>query len=399
MNEPLEAVRVHVVKYRDRDNLVMRYRCPLTGKQVSRSTGTSQRRVAEKLAAKWEAELQEGRYSRSRRMAWEEFRDLWEDARIATLKPSSVRNYAATMNAFESLCRPQRLFDLNTARVTAFAAGLRGKGLAETTVAQHLRHLKSVARWGNRQGLLTGVPVFDMPKRAAVAKMKGRPITGEEFDRLVAAVPAVVGEPAADSWQLLLRGLWWSGLRLGEALALRWDQQPGGVWVILDGRRSVLAFDAGAQKSGKVQLVPLAPEAVEMLAPIKRPQGYVFKPQRIRGSGAMARDKLKAGKIISDVGKTAGVLVEPATGKTATAHDLRRSFGYRWSRRVMPPDLKTLMRHASIETTLTYYVGQNATATAAVLWDAVGTNLGNSDPAATRDDSRGGQRTPSEQGV
>ena len=36
-----ETIRVHVVKYADRDNLMMRYKCPLTGKHIARSTGTT----------------------------------------------------------------------------------------------------------------------------------------------------------------------------------------------------------------------------------------------------------------------------------------------------------------------------------------------------------------------
>jgi len=38
----------------------------------------------------------------------------------------------------------------------------------------------------------------------------------------------------------------------------------------------------------------------------------------------------------------------------------------------MPPVLQELMRHESIETTLKYYVGRNAQATAKLLWDLKG---------------------------
>lgn len=379
----MEEIRVHVVKYPDRDNLVMRYCCPLTGKQVSRSTGTNRRREAEKTAAKWEAELQEGRYQRDARMGWDEFRVFWEQSRLPSLKPESACKYASTFNAFESLCRPAKIADLTTTRVTTFAAELRSKGLAEPSVAKHLRHLKAIARWAHRQSLLVKVPEFEMPNRAAVAKMKGRPITGEEFDRLLDSVPSVVGDDAAESWQHLLRGLWWSGLRLGEALALRWEQTPGGVWAMLDGRRSVLAFDAGSQKSGKVELVPLAPEAVELLEPCRQSRGYVFRPHRLDGGGPMARDSNKASRLIGRIGRAAGVVVDVESGKTATAHDLRRAFGSRWARRVMPAELKALMRHASIETTMTYYVEQNAQATAASLWDSLGTNRGTNERAGS----------------
>ncbi len=78
------------------------------------------------------------------------------------------------------------------------------------------------------------------------------------------------------------------------------------------------------------------------------------------------------------------VNTDPKTGrvKYASAHDLRRSFGQRWAARVMPTVLMELMRHESIETTLKYYVEQNAQETAKTLWEAHkkvtrGNNLGN----------------------
>ena len=41
---------------------------------------------------------------------------------------------------------------------------------------------------------------------------------------MVAAVPGVVGEKDAPHWRHYLRGLWASGLRLGESLDLWWDR-------------------------------------------------------------------------------------------------------------------------------------------------------------------------------
>lgn len=370
-----EKITVHVVKYASCKNLMMRYRDSGTGKQVARSSGTDKKQEALKAAAKWEAELQEGRYSRDNRMGWDEFRRFWEDAKLPSLKASTAANYASTMNAFGSLCRPQRIADLTTQRVTTFATELRRKGLSESSVARHLRAIKAMARWAHRQELLTALPCFDMPTRGGAMRMKGRPITTEEFERMLAAVERKLGEKAADSWKLLLRGLWWSGLRLSEVLALRWDHRAGGVSIVLDGRRSVLAFDGESQKNGKVQLVPLAPEVVELLEPHQRDHGFVFTLLDLRG-GHCSRNKLAVGRKLSAIGEAAGVVTDPEKGRTATAHDLRRAFGYRWSRRVMPATLKELMRHASIETTMTYYVGQNAQTTSGELWDALGKAAG-----------------------
>jgi hypothetical protein len=44
--------------------------------------------------------------------------------------------------------------------------------------------------------------------------------------------------------------------------------------------------------------------------------------------------------------------------------------------KVMPTVRRELMRHASINTTMAYYVGTNAEATADAIWAAEGTILG-----------------------
>jgi hypothetical protein len=42
----------------------------------------------------------------------------------------------------------------------------------------------------------------------------------------------------------------------------------------------------------------------------------------------------------------------------------------------MPNVLRELMRHADISTTMKFYVGQNAEATADAVWNAAGNTLG-----------------------
>ncbi len=61
-----------------------------------------------------------------------------------------------------------------------------------------------------------------------------------------------------------------------------------------------------------------------------------------------------------------------ATNKFASAHDLRRSFGTRWAKRVMPAVLQKLMRHSAIETTLRYYADLDVDDLAADLWREYG---------------------------
>ncbi len=63
-----------------------------------------------------------------------------------------------------------------------------------------------------------------------------------------------------------------------------------------------------------------------------------------------------------------------AQQKTASAHDLRRSFGSRWAGKAKPATLRLLVRHESIETTLKYYVEQDVEELGAALWQAWETN-------------------------
>ena len=67
-----------------------------------------------------------------------------------------------------------------------------------------------------------------------------------------------------------------------------------------------------------------------------------------------------------------------------SAHDLRQAFGQRWSRKVMLTVLRELMRHTDIATTLKFYVGQNAEATADAIWEASGNTPGSSDRPANK---------------
>ena len=89
-------------------------------------------------------------------------------------------------------------------------------------------------------------------------------MAGEEFDRLLAAVGKVVGADSTASWQHYLRGLWKSGLRLGESLELFWDRDDK-LCVDLSGKRPMLRIPAAMEKGNRDRMLPMAPEFAEML--------------------------------------------------------------------------------------------------------------------------------------
>lgn len=384
-----DNITVHVVDY-GRSNLYMRYTDPITGKQIAKSTGVKKKAEAVKVAAKWEAELQEGRYKSPSKVTWAEFRERYELEVLPGLSQGTWGKVFSTFNSVEEFTPVERVTQLSAQRISVWQQKLRENGQAESTIKSKSAHLKAALNWAKDIGLIFEVPKIRMPKRAKQSKvMKGRPITAEEFERMIEKVSKVVEDERAESWRHLLRGLWWSGLRITEAMTLTWD--GNGMRVELSGRYPMLSIPAECQKSHKDEMLPVAPEFAEMLlsVPVEERTGFVFNPQKKHG-GDRFQCPREAGRTIKKIGEAANVKVDESVKgdevqvKYATAHDFRRAFGTRWATRVMPADLQKLMRHETIETTMKFYVNQTADTIAERLYGAIesqsGNTLGNTTP-------------------
>ena len=85
------------------------------------------------------------------------------------------------------------------------------------------------------------------------------------------------------------------------------------------------------QKGGKDAMTPLTPDFVAL--PRETPEvgrvGSVFDPAPLRGGDRP--DYRWVGRIIGVIGKASGVTVKGV--EHPTAHDLRRSFCFRWAQR------------------------------------------------------------------
>ena len=377
-------IQVQVVAYPDRKNLVLRFVDPNTGRQKTRSAKTTDLKIAERAAAVWEAELREGRYQSPSKITWAEFRERYENEVLPGLAKGTDEKVQSTFNLVERILAPDRLRSVTSERISYFQAELR-KARAEDTIASYLAHLKAALNWAVRIGLLHSAPSIQRPRRAKGSKvMKGRPITTEEFERMLAKVPEKAQAGKADDWKYLLNGLWLSGLRLGEAIVLSWDDSSQ-LRIDLSGKYPMLRIPAELEKGNKDRVLPIVPDFAEFLTatPEEERVGFVFNLPRRHLVVQSLRNW--TGRIISAIGKSANVKVhtQPRTKKVkyASAHDLRRSFGERWALRVMPHVLKELMRHETIETTMRYYVGRNADTIAETLWATdlgnAGKNLGN----------------------
>ena len=378
-----DEINVHVVT-RKGLNFYLRYTDPVDGRRHEKNSGTRNMRTAQRAAGVWQAELNASGGAVSLITEWQEFRENFVEQYVAERSDNYSKNIAATFSAIESLMKPDRLSRITTKWLNRFRTAVRKKGNSAATLHKYMQHLRTALKWAHDQEYLKSVPKFPKEQRQASKGkklMKGRPVTREEFERMLAAVRntlAISNRPteqqlettdhAEQSLKHLLNGLWLSGLRIGEALSLTWDQWADGIRIEIDSDGDVfLLIDGADQKSGDAQLYPVVDDFAELLlkTPPEERSGYVFNPCRSRGP---SRRVDTVSDWIVAIGEKANVKVDTrknrATRKTetvyASAHDLRRSFGFRWSLVVEAIVLRDLMRHASVETTEQFYVGIQA---------------------------------------
>jgi integrase len=430
----MKPYRVYVIRFDDCRNLVMRYKDPVSGKyerstvyrdpQTGEETPTGDNlKQAKRLAALWEADLNAGRAQGRYATTWATFRERYEDEVVPGLAERTADKITTTFNAVERVL-PRvangKLADLTPEALSRFQAAMRDGSRSEDTIKGYLNHLRAALTWAVGQEMIMKMPAIKKVQRAKKGgvghKGKGRAITGEEFERMLSAVPAALGEwrklkrhaarktarrqgkdkrktktddipvevspVAIASWRHYLTGLWLSGLRLTESFEVYWDR-PDRLCIDLDGRRPRLRIPAEFEKGHRDRLLPITPDFAEYLLATAEADrhGPIFRPLMPSGNRANAQ---RAGRMVALFGELARVVVhtDAKTGKVkfASAHDLRRSFGTRWAKRVKTPVLMRLMRHENIQTTMAYYVSLECDEIAEELWGA-GSVLGSVAPS------------------
>lgn len=374
-----DEIRVTVRIWAQNRPLMLTWTDPVSGKTKTKTSGTFDWGEAERLAGELEKQLRAGATVTPSKVTWQEFRKRFREEKLAGMNRNTQDAYGCALDQVDRVLAPGRLCKLTTGAITTFVTKLRKEGMKATTLNKTLRHVKAALRWAQRQGYLETTPHVDMLKTAG--KMKGRPITTEEYERMLDKARVVRPDDAAQ-WQRFITGLWLSGLRLSEAIVLNWTEGP--FRLDLDSRHPRFAIDGTAQKSGKAELSPCTPDFAEWLldsTPEGERVGPVFPMVSYKGSRLSVG---KVGQVVSDIGEAAGVVVARAekivrgnkrqpphkveSVKFASAHDLRRAFGNRWAKRLAPAMLQKLMRHSHITTTMQHYVNLDADDIAAELW-------------------------------
>jgi integrase len=395
----------------------LRYWCPVENRDIRISTGTTNEAEAEEQRAEREAQLLLGIKLRKGdpttivgpQMNWQRFREEYTSIQLSTL--GSKCHAESRLDIAERILKPRRLGDVANSdalhrlqsKLLQGAESANNRPRSPHTVKSNMAAVLAALNWARLQGWLDEVPVFKKVKTGKIRAMKGRPITGEEFERLLdkvetglLVVPQYDKAPrknapqrkykrrgisleeyrekrqnisarVAPSWRYVLRGLWESALRLDELMHMAWDK-PG--YIVPEWKRGghpVLHIPSAMQKNDTEEEIPLLPgfERLLLETPEDQRHGWVFNPLPLTLSKAKQDQRPNAewvGEIISRIGKAAGIIVHPGDEHTSrpkkfvSAHDLRRSCAERLLAAGVPPmTIARVMRHASWETTRRHY--------------------------------------------
>lgn len=356
---------------------------PVTGKRRSESSKCTTKKKAERAAAEKEIELNSLVPRGDGLLSWDSFVEIFTNQHLASLEDSSANRFLGILSVFQRELDPKNLRSVTGSVLAQYASRLRDIGRSESTISTHMNHLKSALNWANSNGYLSEVPKMPRVAKGSRSRAKGRPLTNSEFVSILRAVKQTLIErmplllaktpdqrrAAIRTWRRIIIGLWLSGLRLSEAMDLVWNEPESPISIITTEKRPLLSITAEGQKSKKNQLMPITPDFGRWLlrkTPEQLRQGFVFPLSKERHHDD--RNLTHVSKVISAIGRASGVKVN-ADGKFASAHDLRRSFGLRWSSKLMPAELQQLMRHENVETTMRFYAVYSANDFAERLWE------------------------------
>ena len=264
--------------------------------------------------------------------------------------PSTLADYRSVVRAalLPGFGAKTPLARIDTAAIDAWRSRLLAKGeLSQRSIQKQLTLLGGVLRRAKRRGWITVNPVDDA-ERISV-KRSG------EFNVLTPVQVAAVAR-AADSPQdgALFTVAAFTGLRLGELLALRWADIDFAKRLV-HVRGSYTLRQQGPPKSGHVRSVPLIDQAMEPLDRLSRREHFTSSNDLVfAGIVGGHLDGSALRKRFYTALDRAGLEAMRTKPAPITFHDLRHTFGTLAVQAFPLSDVKAYMGHADIQTTMIY---------------------------------------------
>jgi integrase len=303
---------------RDKNGYVLKFYCPIRRKRIRKNTGTRDRREARRVLRECRERLLNGLYASSDGAitiqhekagqsvpetpkgtcseTWESCYDKYrkhqeKHTRVGSMA-DMVSRLAIAERIFEGFhddrgrptpilvrdCMTLVMMEYLQDRLLAGDEG-RYDYRASTTVNSLTKTVMAFVRFCATRGWIDSVPGLQMLNIEDA--MKGRPITGEEFDRMIEATPRVVGLDSAESWQFALRIIWETGFRVGDLMDFNWSDERHirPIWTMRANQSSTIAIPS-TQKNRKTQQIPMTPGLEQLLEGMPQSQrnGWIVNP-------------------------------------------------------------------------------------------------------------------------
>ena len=309
----------------DRNGFVLKFYCPILAKRIRRNCGTRDRREARKIQRECQERLLNGEYvatdgaisashvvllnksptipenhsDRSDGPTWQECYDRYLENRRSRVRTDSLVEIVSRLGIAErifeaqseELRRPEGLLmsDIATLEKLEYLqerllAGdeCRYETRSPHTVNSVLRAVMAFMRFCKGRDWVREVP--DVQRVEFNEVMKGRPISEDEFQKMLDVTILVVGKDSAASWIFAMQVLWESGFRVGDLMDFSWDnpRHIHPIWPTQANRLPTIAIPS-SQKNGRVQEVPMLPGLEALLCNVPEDQrtGWVVNPKAI----------------------------------------------------------------------------------------------------------------------
>jgi integrase len=230
--------------------------------------------------------------------------------------------------------------------------------LSTRSIQKMLALLHGIFKRAKRKGWIPSNPVEDA-ERVSV-KRSG------EFNVLTPVQVAAVARAAGSTQDAsLFTVAAFTGLRMGELLALRWADIDFGKRLV-HVRRSYTRGQLGPPKSGHVRSVPLIDQAVEALDRLSRREHFTSQTDLVFASIVGSHvDSSALRKRFYAALEEAGQGDMRTKADPITFHDLRHTFGTLAVQAFPLSDVRAYMGHSDIQTTMVYvhHVPRNDAAT------------------------------------
>ncbi|MCA9171987.1 MAG: hypothetical protein KDB23_30180, partial [Planctomycetales bacterium] len=302
---------------------------------------------------------------------WDEAYDQYRLNRTTRVRPMSLTHALSRIQLAERIFAAQREdFGLSTGFMVQEVMTLEGLEFLQdrllagdegrydersaNTVNSTMGAVMAFVNFCYRRGWISTVPHLE--KLDADDKMRGRPISDDEFQRLIEATPIVVGTEGAASWQFTLKLIWESGFRLGDVMDFCWHDSRHicPLWPHASGVHPTLSIPS-TQKNGRSQEVPMLPGLRELLnsVPTNERHGWIANPlpmqQLVRKNAKWVRPQVNDLRMLTEryshraIGRVCGVS-DTTIRKWMAEDGVALSSGFRGKRVDVPEELAEAIR-------------------------------------------------------